>query len=110
MCCPACRNASGRCWNYVLAWEMATLERWKKWVANSGSPAKEFGKSKPKPCEKCAILHAFANCTGSWKSSTSTNRNDHYQSRPGLYVTGELCRPSKVAAGERLPAILYGFC
>jgi len=31
----------------------------------------------------------------------------HYQSRPHLYVTGNLYRPAKVKPGERLPAIFY---
>ncbi len=31
----------------------------------------------------------------------------HYQSRPHLYVTGNLYRPASAAAGQRLPAVLY---
>lgn len=31
----------------------------------------------------------------------------HYQSRPGLYVTANLYRPSRIEAGVRCPAVLY---
>jgi dienelactone hydrolase len=31
----------------------------------------------------------------------------HYQSRPGLYVTGNLFRPVKARKGERFPGIIY---
>ena len=48
-----------------------------------------------------------ATITGTLQGDGYTVEMLHYQSRPRLYVTGNLYRPSKPAAGQRLPAVLY---
>jgi dienelactone hydrolase len=48
-----------------------------------------------------------ASVTGTVDGGDYTVELLHYQSRPGLYVTANLYRPSQIQAGTRLPAILY---
>ena len=48
-----------------------------------------------------------ATVTGTVQGDGYVVENLHYQSRPRLYVTANLYRPAKIAAGEKLPAVLY---
>ncbi len=45
--------------------------------------------------------------TGKLKREGFTVELIHYQSRPGLYVTGNLYRPSGASPGQRFPAVFY---
>lgn len=57
------------------------------------------------PLPERTPLHATV--TGTVDRDGYVVENLHYQSRPQLYVTANLYRPEKIAAGEKLPAALY---
>ena len=57
------------------------------------------------PMPEKTLLNATV--TGTLVGEGYTVEKLHYQSSPGLYVTGNLYRPATVEPGEKLPTILY---
>ncbi len=57
------------------------------------------------PMPERSPLHATV--TGTVAGDGYRVENLHYQSRPGLYVTGNLYRPPSTESGKRLPAVFY---
>lgn len=57
------------------------------------------------PLPEKTDLHAKV--TGTLEKDGFTVEKLHYQSRPGLYVTANLYRPTEIKTGDRLPGILY---
>jgi len=86
------------------------------WLQNVKSQA-DWGKLRPKYVEEYFYMLGLsprppktplaATVTGTLQGEGYVVEKLHYQSRPHLYVTGNLYRPSKVKPGERLPAIFY---
>lgn len=57
------------------------------------------------PLPERTALHATI--TGTYKGDGFVVDMIHFQSRPRLYVTGNLYRPANSSPGEKLPAVLY---
>ena len=83
--------------------DLKSVEAWKK--ARPGYRSELFYmlglQPRPDRTPLCATI------TGSLRTDDYIVDMIHYQSRPGLYVTGNLYRPAVVAANQRLPAIFY---
>ena len=80
-----------------------TVEDWKK--VRAGYKDEYFYMLGLSPMPEKSPLHATV--TGTLEKDDYAVDMLHYQSMPRLYVTGNLYRPKSVAAGQRLPAVLY---
>jgi dienelactone hydrolase len=86
------------------------------WLQNVKSQA-DWEKLRPKYVEEYFYMLGLsprppktplaATVTGTLQGEGYVVEKLHYQSRPHLYVTGNLYRPAKVKPGERLPAVFY---
>ena len=86
------------------------------WLQNVKSQA-DWEKLRPKYVEEYFYMLGLsplppktplaATVTGTLQGDGYVVEMLHYQSRPRLYVTGNLYRPAKVKPGERLPAVFY---
>jgi dienelactone hydrolase len=101
----------------VQAWLLAEAQRLDAGFLNGAKNADEWMRLRPRLKEQYLYmlgLSPLPDKTPLEATITRTLPRDgyvvdmiHYQSRPKLYVTGNLYRPASVKAGERLPAVLY---
>jgi len=83
--------------------DIADLETWKNQRAEYHAQLMEMLGLNPFP-EKTALN---TKVTGLTEHDEFIVENVQFQSRPGLYVTGNLYRPKSSSADSKLPAILY---
>lgn len=90
--------------NYAtFAGDLKSLDDWQAKLANYRTEYMYMLGLHPLP-EKTPLK---ATITGTLNGDGYVVDMIHYQSVPGLYVTGNLYRPAKVKEGEKLPAVFY---
>ncbi len=112
---PADRGEPGD--EMIQAYLKAETEKLESTFLDGVATAEDWEKRRPRYKEEYLYMLGLwplpertplqAKITGRLDADGYTVEMLHYQSRPGLYVTGNLYRPTPAKPGERLPAVFY---